>query len=151
MTSKDVLTPQDVVTGFWQCMDRNDFMSVCDWLSDDFECVWPQSGEVITGAWNYAMINIHYPSFAPWRFQVERMLVDGDQVVTDVLISDGIQQARAVTFSTVAAGRIVRQIEYQPESFVAPKWRRQWAKLQPDNPEPMLALERRTTLSETEF
>ncbi len=50
MTSKDVLTPQDVVTGFWQCMDRNDFMSVCDWLSDDFECVWPQSGEIITGA-----------------------------------------------------------------------------------------------------
>ena len=117
---------KDVVLAFWHSMDMNDFFGASEWLSDDFECVWPQSGEVVQGAWNYAMINIHYPSFAPWQFKVENLLVQGNQVVSNVFISDGIQQARAITFSTVEDGKIVRHQEYWPESFAAPQWRTPW-------------------------
>ena len=102
---------KEVVLAFWHSMDMNDFFGASEWLSDDFECVWPQSGEVVQGAWNYAMINIHYPSFAPWQFKVENLLVQGNQVVSNVFISDGIQQARVITFSTVEDGKIVRQQE----------------------------------------
>ena len=117
---------KEVVLAFWHCMDMNDFLGAGEWLSDDFECVWPQSGEVVQGAWNYAMINIHYPSYAPWLFKVESLLVQGNQVVSNVFITDGIQQARTITFSTVEDGKIVRQQEYWPESFCAPQWRSQW-------------------------
>ena len=120
------MKPQDVVLAFWQCMHSNDFLAASEWLSDDFECVWPQSGEVVQGAWNYAMINIHYPSYAPWQFKVESLLVQGNQVVSNVFITDGIQRARTITFSTVEDGKIVRQQEYWPESFCAPQWRSQW-------------------------
>lgn len=117
---------KEVVLAFWQRMDMNDFFGATEWLDDNFECTWPQSGEVVQGAWNYAMINIHYPSFGPWQFKIENLLVQGDQVVTNVFISDGVQQARAITFSTVHKGKIVKQLEYWPESFMAPPWRSQW-------------------------
>ena len=117
---------KEVVLAFWQRMDLNDFFGATEWLGDNFECTWPQSGEVVQGAWNYAMINIHYPSFGPWQFKIENLLVQGDQVVTNVFISDGVQQARAITFSTVHKGKIVKQLEYWPESFMAPPWRSPW-------------------------
>lgn len=117
---------KEVVLAFWQRMDMNDFFGATEWLGDSFECTWPQSGEVVQGAWNYAMINIHYPSFGPWQFKIENLLVQGDQVVTNVFISDGVQQARAITFSTVHKGKIIKQLEYWPESFMAPPWRSQW-------------------------
>jgi hypothetical protein len=125
-------------------MDLNDFLGAIDWMSDDFECVWPQSGEVIQGGWNYAMINIHYPSYAPWRFVIEDILVQGQQVVSNIHISDGIQQARLIAFSTVNARKIVRQIEYWPESFTAPQWRRQWISCNEKNEQEILPpIERR--------
>ena len=135
---------KEVVLAFWHSMDMNDFFGASEWLSDDFECVWPQSGEVVQGAWNYAMINIHYPSFAPWQFKVENLLVQGNQVVSNVFISDGIQQARAITFSTVEDGKIVRHQEYWPESFAAPQWRTPWvARSEEPEAETLASIERK--------
>lgn len=120
------MKPQDVVLAFWQCMHSNDFLAASEWLSDDFECLWPQSGERIKSAWDYAMINIHYPSFGPWSFEIESLLGDGDRVVCDVRISDGIQEAKVISFSQVKDGKISHQTEYWPESFPTAEWRKAW-------------------------
>ncbi|MGI8968059.1 MAG: DsbA family protein, partial [Chloroflexota bacterium] len=59
----------------------------------------------------------------PWRFTVNRLITEGDTVVTDVTVTDGVQIARAITFSEVLDGRIVRQTEYWPDPFEAPACR----------------------------
>lgn len=127
-------------------MDLNDFFGASEWLSEDFECVWPQSGEVVSGPWNYAMINIHYPSYAPWRFKVESLIGEGDTVVSDVFISDGVQQARSVTISQVREGKIVRQTEYWPECFQAPEWRREWVRI-PEELAGLVPIERKQCIN----
>lgn len=137
------MKPSDVVISFWQCMDSNDFFAAANWLSPDFECAWPQSGEVIHGGTNYAMINIHYPSFSPWRFRIEQLVVDGNEVVSDVLISDGIQQARAITISTVREGLISSQTEFWPESQSPAPWRQGWSGKGQVSAETLPVLERR--------
>ena len=127
------MKPQDVVLAFWQCMHSNDFLAASEWLSDEFECFWPQSGERIKSGWDYAMINIHYPSFGPWSFEIESLLGDGEQVVSNVRISDGIQEARVISFSTVKNGKICQLIEYWPESFPAAEWRKAWTSVDKEN------------------
>lgn len=137
------MKPQDVVLAFWQCMHSNDFLAASDWLADEFECFLPQSGETIRGGWNYAMVNIHFPSFGPWSFEIESLLADGERVVSDVKITDGIQEARLVTFSTVRDERIVRQVEYWPERFVAAEWRKEWTSRNADAGVDLVPIERK--------
>ncbi len=132
------MKPQDVVLAFWQCMHSNDFLAASEWLSDDFGCFWPQSGELIKSGWDYAMINIHYPSFGPWSFEIESLIGDGDQVVSNVRISDGIQEARVISFSMVREGKIFRQTEYWPESFPAAEWRKAWTSVDKEGSELVL-------------
>lgn len=107
-------------------MNTNDFGAVGALLADDYRLEWPQPGEVIRGRDNFAAVNQHYPANGPWRFTVHTLLADGPQVVSDVSVTDGVVEARAITFSTVENGRIVRQVEYWPEPFAAPQWRRAW-------------------------
>ena len=138
-----MIKPQDVVLAFWQCMHSNDFLAASDWLAEEFECFLPQSGETIRCGWDYAMINIHFPSFGPWSFEVESLLADGERVVSDVKITDGIQVARVVTFSTVLEGKIVRQVEYWPESFAAAEWRKKWTSQRTDSELDLMPIERK--------
>jgi hypothetical protein len=44
----------------------------------------------------------------------------GDEAVSDVSVSDGVQSARAISFFSLSGGRIVRLVEYWPEPFAAP-------------------------------
>lgn len=53
-------------------------------------------------------------------------VVEGEQAITDVVVSDGAVTARAITFTTVRGGRIARQVEYWPDLFDAPAWRAAW-------------------------
>ncbi|MDQ5854644.1 MAG: hypothetical protein M3380_21750 [Chloroflexota bacterium] len=41
-------------------------------------------------------------------------------------VTDGVQTARAITFSGLRHGRIVRQTEYWPDPFEAAEWRARW-------------------------
>ncbi|MDX8349589.1 nuclear transport factor 2 family protein [Cognatiyoonia sp. IB215446] len=120
------MTPKDVVTAFWNAMATNDFVAASKWLSPDFQGYWPQSRELITGRDNFAAVNTAYPAAGLWRFDVQSVLAEGDQVVTDVAITDGQMRARAITFHTVADGLITHQREYWPDDFPAPEWRAQW-------------------------
>lgn len=117
--------PEAVVREFWRLMASNDFESVRAVLADDFVLEWPQSKERIRGGADFARMNAEFPSSSGrWTFRINRLVASGDSVVTQVSVSDGVQSAEPVSFFTVAAGRIVRLVEYWPEPYDAPAHRR---------------------------
>ncbi|PKL48238.1 MAG: hypothetical protein CVV42_10180 [Candidatus Riflebacteria bacterium HGW-Riflebacteria-2] len=123
------MTPREVVESFWQAMRTNDFFAAGRWLAEDFTCHWPQSSELICGRVNFAEINTRYPAKGAWQFDVVCMVCEGNNVVTDVLVTDGDIRGRAITFHVVEDGLISRQTEFWPDDFAPPAWRRPWVKL----------------------
>ncbi len=109
-----------VVRRFWDLMASNDFESVGAVLAPDFTLDWPQSGERIRGAANFARMNAEYPAHGPWRFHLARLLAQDDAVVTEVDVTDGVQRGHAISFFTVQEGRVRRIVEYWPDPFPAP-------------------------------
>lgn len=110
-------TPEAIVREFWRLMASNDFDSVKQVLSQDFVLEWPQSRERIRGADNFARMNSEYPSSGRWHFRINRLLSQGDAVVTQVSLTDGTQSAEPISFFTVERGRISRLVEYWPDPF----------------------------------
>ena len=47
----------------------------------------------------------------------------GEEAVSDVRVTDGVQLGRAISFFTLAHGRIGRIVEFWPEPFAAPERR----------------------------
>lgn len=127
------MTPESVVLNFWQTMNTNDFAAASDLLAEDFTCFWPQSRELISGKEAFNQINSQYPASGKWQFTVNSILSDNNKVVTDVTVTDGATTTRAITFHTVAHGKIVKQLEYWPDPFVAPGWREAWVSIVPDD------------------
>jgi ketosteroid isomerase-like protein len=117
---------KQVVEKFWAAMQTNDFRRAGELLHDDYVLEWPQSGERIRGRANFVAINENYPAHGRWEFTVHRILAEGDQVVSDVEVTDGVINARVITFSTVRDGRILHQTEFWPDPFEAAPWRAQW-------------------------
>lgn len=122
----DAETTHRLVTTFWAAMQANDWAAAAALFADDYILHWPQSGERIRGAANFVAINRAYPAAGPWRFTVEQLVAEGEQAVTDVVVSDGAVIARVITFTTVRHGRIAAQVEYWPDPFAAPTWRAAW-------------------------
>lgn len=118
-------TPAAVVSEYWRLMATNDFAAVSAVLAPEFVLEWPQSRERIRGPANYARMNLEYPSQSrDWRFQIHRLIADGDQVTTLVSVTDGQQGGDAISFFTVVDGKITRLLEYWPEPFPAAEHRR---------------------------
>lgn len=120
------MTTKEVIRAFWQAMATNDFDTASQHLSPDFEGYWPQSRELIVGRADFAAVNTAYPAAGLWRFDVQRVVADGNQGVSDVTITDGDIHARAVTFHWVDGGLITKQLEYWPDPYDAPNWRAGW-------------------------
>lgn len=108
-----------LVEEFWQLMITNDFRSVGSLLSDDFVLDWPQSNERIRGRDNYVTMNEEYPAQGRWQFTVNRIVGNNSEAVSDVSVTDGVQHARAITFFSISAGKIVKMVEFWPEPFPA--------------------------------
>lgn len=118
---------QEIVRQFWAAMQRNDFRAAGELLDDAYTLEWPQSGECVRGRANFVAVNEQYPAVGRWHFTINQLLADGDTVVTDVSVRDeGRTSARAITFSTVRAGRIVDQVEFWPDPFEPAEWRAGW-------------------------
>lgn len=115
-----------MIESFWAAMQSNDFNSAGDVLHDDYILEWPQSGERIRGRANFVALNENYPSHGRWEFTLHRILAEGESVVSDVGVTDGVITARVITFSTVREGRILRQTEFCPDPFEPAAWRAQW-------------------------
>jgi ketosteroid isomerase-like protein len=110
----------EIVRRFWSLMASNDFVAVGAVLADEFVLDWPQSGERLRGRERFARMNAEYPAHGHWTFAIDRLVGGDREAVSDVRVSDGVQQARAVSFFTVAEGRIVRMVEYWPDPYPAP-------------------------------
>ena len=115
-----------IVSQFWVMMQSNNWNAAAALFADNYLLTWPQSGEQIRGRANFVAVNAAYPATGRWRFKVERLIADGETAVTDVAVTDGALTARAITFTTVHAGRITVQTEHWPDPFAAPAWRAAW-------------------------
>jgi ketosteroid isomerase-like protein len=113
-------TAVQIVREFWARMQSNDFASVAGVLAPDFVLEWPQSRERIRGAEGFVRMNAEYPAHGPWRFTIHRIVGDEREAVSDVSITDGVQQAHAISFFEVTDGRVKRLVEYWPEPYNAP-------------------------------
>lgn len=118
--------PKQIVERFWRAMQSNDFKAAGELLHDDYILDWPQSGERIRGRSNFAAINENYPTHGRWEFTLQRLLVDGKEVVSDVDVTDGVVRGRVITFSTIRDGRIISQVEFWPDPFEPADWRKEW-------------------------
>ena len=119
-------TDKQIVEGFWAAMQTNDFKAAGEWLHDDYVLEWPQSGERIRGRANFVAVNEHYPAHGRWEITVHRIISEGDEVGSDVSVTDGEITGRAITFSTIRDGRIVHQTEFWPDPFEPAPWRAGW-------------------------
>ncbi len=117
---------KEVVASFWRAMQSNDFELASQWLTEDFENHAPQTDEVIIGRANFAAVNSHYPCAGLWQFNLLSIVAEGNQVVTEVAITDGTAKAVAITFHTVKDNLIHRQKEYWPDNYPPPSWRSPW-------------------------
>lgn len=113
-----------VVREYWRRMQSNDFAYAAQILSEDFRLEWPQSNERLCGRENFTRMNREYPAHGRWEFTVHRIVGDELAAASDVSITDGVQHARAITFSTVNDGLITSQTEFWPENYPAPANRR---------------------------
>jgi ketosteroid isomerase-like protein len=104
-----------IVQDFWRLMATNDFQSVGAVLAPDFVLEWPQTNERIRGAERFAQMNAEYPSYGKWKFTIHRIVGSESEAVSDVGVTDGTQSARAITFFTIASGKISRLVEFWPE------------------------------------
>jgi len=119
----------ELVREFFRRMNTNDFQAVSELLRDDYILEWPQSKERVRGRDHFIAINTEYPANGPWRFTLNKVVGNASEVVSDVSVTDGVQQARAITFTTVRAGKIVKQVEFWPENYAAPENRRHLVEL----------------------
>lgn len=110
----------ELVKEFYRRMNTNDFHFAGQILSDSYVLEWPQSKERIRGRDNFVAMNAEYPAQGRWLFTINRIVGDVTEVVSDVSITDGIQAARAITFTTVQDGKIVKQVEFWPDNYDAP-------------------------------
>ena len=114
----------DLVEKFWALMKTNDFRSVGSVLADDFVLDWPQSNERIRGRDNFAAMNEEYPASGRWEFTVNRIVGNDTEAVSDVSVTEGVQQARVISFFTMRDRKISKIVEFWPEPFPAQDNRR---------------------------
>jgi limonene-1,2-epoxide hydrolase len=117
---------KQIVAAFWAAMQTDDFRAAARLLAESYVLEWPQSGERIRGRSNFIAVNEHYPAAGRWQFTLERLIAEGNEVASEVSVTDGVTTGRAITFSTVGDGTIVQQVEYWPDPFEAAAWRAAW-------------------------
>lgn len=118
-----------LVIKYWEVMNSNDFVEASKLLSEDFECHWPQTSEIIKGRENFVKINSYYPAKSLWIFKINQIVAEGNGVATDISITNGKMAFKAITFSIIEGGFIKKQIEYWPYNYPAPEWRREWVEI----------------------
>lgn len=112
------MSGREVVQAFWAAMQANDWDRAAGCLAPDCAVDWPCSGERIVGRADFAAIQARYPTnTGHWSFDLHRIVVDAETVVSEVTVTDGEQSARAVVFSDIVGESIVRQVEYWPTAY----------------------------------
>ncbi len=124
-----LMPSEEIVKTFWSLMQTNDFRSVGEVLSNDFILEWPQSKERIRGRDNFAAMNEQYPANGRWKFQINRIIAVGDEAVSDVSVTDGVQVARVISFFQISNNLIQKMVEFWPDPFAPPENRKHLVEL----------------------
>ena len=117
---------RQLIARYWTAMNTNDFRAAAELFHDDYLLEWPQSGERIRGRDKFAAVNENYPATGRWVFTVHRIIADGQDVASEVTVTDGAVVAQVITFSTVLDGQIIHQTEYWPDPYEPAPWRAPW-------------------------
>lgn len=109
---------RELMSGFWAAMQANDWHRAASYLAPQCLVDWPCSGEQIVGRDDFAAVQARYPTdTGRWRFDVHRLVADGDTVVSEVTVTDGKQSSRAVVFSDFVGEHVAHQVEYCPAAY----------------------------------
>jgi ketosteroid isomerase-like protein len=119
---------RDTVERLWQQFERREWEKAAQQLHDDFEAVWPHTGEVFKGRSNFIAVNENFPPIGDWHINVKRILAQGDLVVTEIVVTHNYGLSYAASFFEMKDGKIYRLTEYWVEagSEEPPDWRAQW-------------------------
>ncbi|GGO58503.1 hypothetical protein GCM10012287_56810 [Streptomyces daqingensis] len=114
----------DVVAGFWGRMQARDWEGLGELLAEDLVVEWPVTAERIEGRSDFIRINAEYPE--GWAIHVQRIVADGETVVSEVEVPhDTMGVHLVVSLWTVRDGKITAGREYwtEPGSDPSPEWR----------------------------
>jgi ketosteroid isomerase-like protein len=117
-------SPAAVAEQWWSAIDRGDFAAAEALLHPEAVVEWPLSNERMPSAEAWRAVNEHYPG--TWRARVAAVVEQGEVAVTRTNVFDGAMNALAISWFTVRDGLITYLVEYWPEVYAAPGWRRQW-------------------------
>ncbi len=62
-------------------------------------------------------MNEEYPVHGRWQFTINTIVGNDCDAVSDVSVTDGAREDRAISFFTVRDGTIVTIVEFWPEAF----------------------------------
>lgn len=108
---------------FWSLMSTNDFGRLAEVLDEAVVVDWPLTRERIHGSANFIRVQLEYPANGPWRFTVHRLFGDETRAVSDVSVTDGVAEARVISFFEVGNDRITAMFEYWPDEYEPPSGR----------------------------
>jgi ketosteroid isomerase-like protein len=134
---------RQVVERFAEALAANDFDAQDAWIHEDYECRWPQSGEVIQGRTNRRAVLEHYPGGTPGPGVTPiRIVGRDDEFITgpswniihlagsgdEMTVTGTVDYPEAGTWHfasllTLREGKIWRQVDYFAPPFDPPAWR----------------------------
>ncbi|SDK49449.1 nuclear transport factor 2 family protein [Streptomyces indicus] len=117
MTSPTAL--RKAVETYWAAAEARDWETFAGTLADDVVYELPQSRERIRGKERYVQFNKEYPG--DWHAQVLRIVAEGDEAVSWILMREGLRESYAVNlFTADASGRIAAITDFWPEPYEPP-------------------------------
>jgi hypothetical protein len=109
----------------WHAFEARDWDGAAGLLHDDFVAEWPVSYERFVGRDAFIEVNRAYPGDG--HITIERVIAQGDTVVTQVRVDIGDESSYALSFFDLKDGLIVKVVDWWPEPYDPPEWRKNWA------------------------
>lgn len=113
---------RSTVARHWTATEARDWTAVASTLADDVVYDLPQTRERIRGKEAFLRFYREYPG--DWHVRVERLVAEGDQVVSWIHARVGPEEMHAITFfGGDAEGRITTITDFWPEPYEPPAGR----------------------------
>ncbi|MFI1394156.1 nuclear transport factor 2 family protein [Streptomyces sp. NPDC020681] len=110
------------VESYWSTAEARDWSAFASTLAEGVLYDLPQTRERIRGRDRYVQFNREYPG--DWHIRIQRVVADGDQVVTWIHFTVGLEEMYAITFFTGdEEGRITTVTDFWPEEYEPPQGR----------------------------
>lgn len=109
---------------WWELVDKAAFREAAALAAPGAVIDWVLSNERMRIEDQWVAANENYPG--SWRAEINEIVAEPGKVVTVTTVSDGPESVTAISIFTIEDGRIADIVEYWPEPYSAPGWRRQW-------------------------